>query len=217
MPPLAVFFDFDGVIADTENIHVASWQRTLAAMGWGASDEVCARAVEIDDRVFLKEIFEKHKIEDGDVDGWVRRKQALTIELLTDSPRVFPGVVPLVEALKGRVRLAVVSTTWRANIEAVLAASGLASAFDTIVGKEDVAKVKPDPECYRLAVQRVGVSAAEAVALEDSPTGLAAAKAAKLGTIAIGHRHPRGEWSGDSPYVEGLARYKDVLKALELG
>ncbi|MHC5540453.1 HAD family hydrolase, partial [Singulisphaera rosea] len=90
------------------------------------------------------------------------------------------------------------------------------SAFDAIVGKEDVVRVKPDPECYLLALERVGVSAAEAVAIEDSPMGLTAAKAAMLGTIAVGHRLPRGDWSGDSHYVDGLARYADVLKALEL-
>ncbi|MBV8266223.1 MAG: HAD family phosphatase, partial [Planctomycetaceae bacterium] len=43
-PPRAILFDFDGVIADTENIHIAAWQRTLAALGWEMSDESCARA-----------------------------------------------------------------------------------------------------------------------------------------------------------------------------
>ena len=42
MPPRAVLFDFDGVLADTENIHVAAWQRTFADLGWEVPDEVCA-------------------------------------------------------------------------------------------------------------------------------------------------------------------------------
>ena len=42
MPPRAVLFDFDGVLADTENIHVAAWQRTFADLGWVVPDEVCA-------------------------------------------------------------------------------------------------------------------------------------------------------------------------------
>jgi beta-phosphoglucomutase len=50
MPLKAVLFDFDGVIADTDNHHIAAWQRTLAAMGWQVVDEVAARAAEIDDR-----------------------------------------------------------------------------------------------------------------------------------------------------------------------
>ena len=66
----AVLFDFDGVIADTENVHVAAWQRTFGLMGWIESDEVCARAAEIDDRAFVREVFARRKIE-GDVEGWV--------------------------------------------------------------------------------------------------------------------------------------------------
>lgn len=217
MPPLAVFFDFDGVIADTENIHVAAWQRTLAALGWEASDELCARAVEVDDRAFLAEVFAKRKVEGGDVEGWVRRKQELTVTLLSHSPRLYPGIPELVEGLRGRVRLAVVSTTWRENIATVLEASALADAFEAIVGKEDVSAVKPDPECYRLALERVGVAPEAAVALEDSPSGLSAARGAGVRALAIGHRLPRGDWAGTSEYLESTAGVAKVLHALGLG
>jgi HAD superfamily hydrolase (TIGR01509 family) len=213
MPLKAVLFDFDGVIADTENIHVAAWQRTLAAFGWEMADEVCARSMEIDDRVFLAEVFAKRKLK-GDVEGWVRRKQELTVALLTDSPRVFPGFVPLVEALHGRCRLGVVSTTWRENIVAVLAAAGVSEAFETIVGKEDVAFPKPDPEGYRLAVERLSVKASDAVALEDSETGLNAARAAGISTIVIGHRHRRADWVGAATYVDDLSDTSEMLRIL---
>src|SRR5689334_19316005 len=101
MPPRALLFDFDGVIADTENVHVAAWQRTFAAMGWEAADEVCARSMEVDDRVFLSEVFARREITDGDIDGWVGRKQELTLSLLTDAPRVYSGVAALVDRVKG--------------------------------------------------------------------------------------------------------------------
>ena len=154
MPTLAVLFDFDGVIADTENVHVAAWQRTFGLMGWFESDESCCKAVEVDDRAFLAEVFARRKIEGGDVEGWVARKQELTLRLLGDSPKVYPGVAALVEHLNGRVRLCVVTTTWRANVEAVLRASGLARAFEFVVAKEDVKATKPDPEGYRLALAK---------------------------------------------------------------
>ena len=124
MPPRAVLFDFDGVIADTENIHVAAWQRTFGLMGWRYRPTSLRRAAEIDDRDFLAEVFAGKEIDGGDVDGWVRRKQELTVALLADSPRIYPGVAELVARLRGRVRLAVVSTTWRENIETVLRAAG---------------------------------------------------------------------------------------------
>ena len=68
-PPRALLFDFDGVMADTENIHVAAWQRTFADLGWEVPDEVCARAAEQDDREFLAAIFAEKKIEGGDVEA----------------------------------------------------------------------------------------------------------------------------------------------------
>ena len=144
----AVLLDFDGVIADTENHHIAAWQRTLAALGWQVPDEVAARSADVDDREFLRDLLAVQQITDGDIDGWVRKKQALTISMLRDAPRVYPGVQELVRQLRGRVRLAVVSDTWRENIEVVLSTSGLLAAFELIVGKEDVRSVKPDPEAY---------------------------------------------------------------------
>jgi HAD superfamily hydrolase (TIGR01509 family) len=215
MPTLAVLFDFDGVIADTENVHVAAWQRTFSVMGWVEADEVCARAAEVDDRAFVTEIFDRRKIEGGNVEGWIARKQELTLQLLADSPRLYRGVVPLVHRLKeARVRLGVVTTTWRGNVETVLKASGLLGAFEFIVGKEDVSKPKPDPEGYRLALAKLGLSASEVVAIEDSPTGLASARAAGLRVIAVGHRRGSGDWAQGSAFVGSLADPAEVIAAI---
>ena len=180
MPVRAVLFDFDGVIADTENHHVAAWQRTFAAMGWELPDEIGLLAMEMDDRAFLAGQFARRKIESGDVEGWARRKQELTLGLLRDSPRVYPGVVDLIERLRGSVVMGVGTSTWRENVVAVLEAAGLRSAFDLIVGKEDVAAPKPDPSGYSRAVAALSLRPEEAAALEDSPSGLSAAKAAGL-------------------------------------
>ena len=214
MPTRAVLFDFDGVIADTENVHVVAWQRTFGVMGWLEADEACARAAEVDDRAFVAEVFERRKIESGDVEGWVARKQVLTLRLLADAPRVYRGAAELVEGLKGRARLGVVTTTWRANVEAVLRASGLLDAFEFVVGKEDVKAPKPDPEGYRLAVAKLKLPRRDVVALEDSPTGLASARAAGLRVVAVGHRKPEREWAGDAPFVADLTDRPRVLKAL---
>jgi HAD superfamily hydrolase (TIGR01509 family) len=212
----AVLFDFDGVIADTENHHIAAWQRTLMALGWQVPDEIAARSAEVDDREFLRELFAAQEIIDGDIEGWVRKKQELTIGLLRDSPRLFPGVVELVGKLTGRVRLAVVSGTWRENVEAVLAAPGLSDRFELIVGKEDVAAVKPDPEAYVLALRRLGVGPGQAMAIEDSPSGLAAARAAGVRCIALGHRREFGPWVGDSVYCTGFEPVSGLLPHLGL-
>ncbi len=216
MPPRAILFDFDGVIADTDNQHVAAWQRTLAAMGWQIADEVANRATEIDDRAFLAELFAQRGINGASVEPWVQRKQALTVQLLRESPRIYPGVVALVRELHGRARMAVVSSTWRENITAVLGAAGLADLFDSIVGKEDVTALKPAPEAYELALKKLRLAARSTVAIEDSPTGLASARAAGISAIAVGHRRPFGEWVGDAAYVSGFEPALGLLKHLGL-
>ena len=216
MPARALLLDFDGVIADTENHHIAAWQRTLCALGWHVPDEVAARSAEIDDRDFLRELFASQQIEGGDIEGWVRKKQALTVSLLRDAPRIYPGVHELVGRLHDRMRLAVVTGTWRQNVEAVLAASGLAGAFELIVSKEDVNRVKPDPEAYLLALRRLECSGSQAVAIEDSPSGLAAATAAGIPCIALGHRREFGEWVGSAVYFSGLEPVSGLLQYLRL-
>ena len=216
MPLKAVLFDFDGVIAETENHHVAAWQRTLAAMGWLVPDEIAARAAEVDDREFLIDLFTLRGMPVDRVDDWVRRKQVLTVDLLRTSPRLYPGVAEVVRSLRARVRLAVVSGTWRENIRVVLESSGLADAFDLIVGKEDVAAQKPAPDAYQLALKKLRLSAKSAVAIEDSQTGLSSARGAGLRVIAVGHRRPLGEWVGGAAYIPGFEPPEGLLEHLKL-
>ena len=138
MPLKAVLLDFDGVIAETDNHHIAAWQRTLSTLGWQITDEVAARSAEIDDRDFLVELFANRGIVSHKIEEWVLKKQVLTIQMLRDSPRLYPGVSELIRLLRDKAKLAVVSGTWRENIRAVLGAAGLENCFETIVGKEDV-------------------------------------------------------------------------------
>jgi HAD superfamily hydrolase (TIGR01509 family) len=173
--------------------------------------------MEVDDRQFLASLFAEHRITGGDVEGWVRKKQELTRTLLVDAPRVYPGVKPLVERLRGKLKLGVVTTTWRDNVLAVLDRAGLRPAFDLILAKEDVPVPKPDPECYRRAVQCLSLFPEQAVALEDSPGGLAAARGAGLSVLAVGHRRPAGDWAADAPYLADLEDTGRVLAALGLG
>jgi beta-phosphoglucomutase len=215
MPTNAFLFDFDGVLAETENHHVAAWQRTLSFMGLQVPDEVAVRAADVDDRVFLAELFAERGIPVDKVDEWVRRKQELTVELLRHAPRVFPGVVEVIRALHGRTHLAVVSGTWRENIEVVLHAAGLADAFDLIVAKEDVVRRKPDPEAYLLALEKLRLSPRTVLAFEDSPSGIASARAAGIDRIvAVGHRRPRGDWSAGAEYLDAIASIARALDEL---
>ena len=205
----AVLFDFDGVIADTENVHIAAWERTFALIGWDVPPEVCARAVEEDDRAFLASVFKEKGIENGDVPGWTARKQAFTIEMLASCPRVYPGLHDLIQSFEGMRTLAVVTGTWRENVATVLKACGLSDAFTMIIAKEDVERPKPEPDGYLLALKHLGIEAESAIVIEDSPTGLKAARTAGIQTIAVGHRRPDPEWAEDAVFVPNLMALRD--------
>ena len=75
---------------------------------------------------------------------------------------------------------------------------------------------KPAPDAYQLALKRLRLVAKSTVALEDSPAGLAAARAAGIRAIAVGHRHPFGEWVGDATYISGFEPAHGLLQHLGL-
>lgn len=98
-----------------------------------------------------------------------------------------PGAVELVEGLRGLdgVRLGLASNSPRFLVDDALATAGLTDAFEAIVTSDDVAHAKPAPDIYLLVCQRLGVAPFDALALEDSASGVAAAKAAGLTCIAV--------------------------------
>ena len=96
-----------------------------------------------------------------------------------------PGAVELVRRLRGRIRLGLASNSPRYLVDAALQSSGFADAFGAVVSSDDVAHHKPAPDLYLLACERLGVAPADALALEDTASGIAAAKAAGLTCIAV--------------------------------
>jgi HAD superfamily hydrolase (TIGR01509 family) len=96
-----------------------------------------------------------------------------------------PGARELVDRLRGAVPLAVASNTARDLVLFALASTGLLDAFDVVVTADDVEHGKPAPDVYVEACRQLGVTPAEAIALEDSESGVASAKAAGLTVVAI--------------------------------
>lgn len=214
MPPRAILLDFEGVLADTENVHVAAWERTFGLMGWEVSPESCVRGSEMDDHDFLTDVFFERGFIDGDIKGWVRRKQSLTRQLLADVPPFYPGAAEIVRRLHGKARLAVVATTWRENVEVVLNSADLLKLIDVVVSKEQIRSPKPNGACYRRALKLLDVPKEQAVVLASSFYGYTAAQQATVRTLAIGHRMPRESWPARTPFVPDLTDPSAVLKAL---
>jgi HAD superfamily hydrolase (TIGR01509 family) len=97
----------------------------------------------------------------------------------------FPGAENLVRELKARVPIAVASNTPERLVRGALACAGVTEYFDVVVTADQVAEPKPSPDVYLRACELLGAAPSRSIALEDSPTGAAAARAAGMFVIGI--------------------------------
>ena len=178
----ALLFDFNGTLSDDEGVQCAIFGELFAEQGRPIGeqeyfDELAGRS---DPEIVERWLGAGHPAA-AEV---LERRVQLFRERAGDGSTVPPHVRDAVLRAAGRARLAIVSGAARSEVETVLEAAGL-DVFDVIVSAEDVTRGKPDPEGYLLALEQLGVRAADAVAIEDAPPGIAAAKAAGLRCVAV--------------------------------
>jgi beta-phosphoglucomutase len=185
----AIFFDFDGVLLDTEPVHWASWAEVLQGveldLTWEYYRDHC---IGIDDCDMLREIARAATPPRDWETLWTLypAKKKLFQSRMTDPP--FEGNLrSMLPDLERDYRLAVVSSSACAEIEPLLHAGGIREHFATIVGGEDVQRHKPAPDPYLLAAGRLGVE--RALVIEDSAAGIASGRAAGFEVLAV--KHPR--------------------------
>lgn len=180
----AVVFDMDGLLLDTEVLwHRAEeelFRRHGATFTLEDKLQVIGTSFEHTARFFAKRL------------GQPKRGPALVKELqelmraeVRREVAARPGALELVERLRGQVPLGLASNSPRFLVDDALRTAGLSDAFDAIVTADDVEQGKPAPDLYLLVCQRLGTAPGETLALEDSPAGVAAAKAAGLDCIAV--------------------------------
>lgn len=174
-----VLFDFDGVIADTEESNVKYLGKALAVFGVVITPEEQAQLVGMNDPRILEKMLRrarppvtlKQLLEE-------RQRQGNTYE---DDPDLAPtpGVIEFLHRLRAAgKRIALVSSTSARLILAALNRLGLTSFFDVIICGDMVSEKKPSPECYRKAMALLRARPEECVIVEDSPVGIRAGKAA---------------------------------------
>lgn len=181
----ALLFDFDGLIVDTETPSFASWQEVYRKHGqklplerWAAIVGTIGGFEPLD---YLEELH-------GPVDREAvqARRDEHEISLL-EIEELRPGVLDyLEEAQRVGLKTAIVSSSTQQWVNRHLVRLEQAEHFDEIVTADlDQARAKPRPTLYLEALERLGVSADEAIAFEDSPNGVTAAKAAGIFTVAV--------------------------------
>jgi beta-phosphoglucomutase len=175
----ALLLDFNGTISDDEPLLCRIFQELFAKAGKPITeDEYYDQLAGFSDREIVRMWLGR------DDPGLLETKTARYREL-ADGSTVAPEARDAVHVAAEHVPVAVVSGSARAEIEPVLEAAGIRDAIATVVSVDDVARSKPDPEGFLIALHLLGVDATEATAVEDSPAGVAAAKAAGLYCAAV--------------------------------
>lgn len=181
----AIIFDFDGLILDTEGPVYRSWVEVYEAHGEELPFErwvriVGSTSVEFHPQHHLEERLGRPLPQEV-LDRRVSRRTEMVL-----AEKVLPGVVELVEdARLAGLKLGVASSSTSDWVRGHLARLGILDRFDCIRCRDEVARAKPEPDLYLAVLDCLGVAAAEAFAIEDSPNGIAAAKSAGLRCVAI--------------------------------
>ena len=213
----AVIFDFDGVIVDTEPLHYAAFQRILEPLGLGFSwDQYIETYMGFDDRDAFLEAFrtEGQTLLPQELARLVDAKAIIFQEVIRDGIKAYPGVIELITDLRAAgLPLAICSGALLSDITPILKILNISNCFDTIVTAEEVAKSKPDPECYRTAFSRLlachpdrDVTAGQTIAIEDTPAGIQSAKAAGLQVIAVTNSYPETSLSEADHIITSLKK-----------
>ena len=181
----ALIFDFDGTIIDTEKADLESWQEIFAEHQVPFDTELflanLGRAVALVDLFDHLESGVGHPVNRGKLR---RRKKQLFLDRVAELD-LRPGVRHWIgQAGQRGIMLGIASCGSRTWIEMNLHRLGMLEQFDAVIGRDHLKNAKPDPEVYLQALHKLGVGPAEAVAVEDSPNGIAAAKAAGIFTVA---------------------------------
>ena len=185
---LAVIFDFDGVLADTERLHLAAFRDVFDTRGWALDDEAYFnRYMGYDDAGVVRAYAADRgvSLDDDELASMVRRKSVAFRQHLGSGRVLYPGAADCLTRLSGRYVLGVASGAFRAEIIDILSAGGVLAHFRTIVGADDASAMKPAPEPYLKAASQLGIDPRRCVAVEDSWWGLQSAAAAGMRTVAI--------------------------------
>jgi HAD superfamily hydrolase (TIGR01509 family) len=182
----ALLFDFDGTMLETESSSYGSWRELLAEHDYDLTHDTWSAAVGTIDGVDPVELLESHLGAPVDRDALQHRQAALHREMLTEEV-LRPGIQRIVDEARARgVHTAIVTSASERWVREHLGRLDLDAHWEHIVAADgDPDRAKPAPLLYEEALALLGIAPAEGVAIEDSPNGIAAAKAAGLVTVAF--------------------------------
>jgi beta-phosphoglucomutase len=215
MTPHAVVFDFDGVLADSEPLHLRVYQELLAEDGLTLTPAEYFDSYLGFDDIGVFEALARDKglaIGNGRLEALVARKTEIFQALARREQVFFPGAADCVRAFAAVCPIAIASGALRHEIELILEAAGLTTVVPVIVAAGETPRSKPAPDPYARAIELLGVhhgctiQPRQSIAIEDSRWGLDSARAAGLTTVAVTTSYDASQLGGADLIVPGIAQ-----------
>jgi beta-phosphoglucomutase len=215
----AVIFDLDGLIVDSEPLHLRAMNQALAPVGITLSEADWVSRVGYKSIETIRLLRERHHFERS-VDE-IERDKVHAYHHLIRQPgtlTMMPGVHEAIRACQqAQLPLALASSAVRGDITIILSAFALDTSFNVVIAGDEVPKGKPDPAIFLKAAEGLAVDPAVCLVLEDAPTGVAAANAAGMLSVAIPSRFTRQQhFDGAQVILDTLFDFVEKLDSLIL-
>ena len=183
----AIIFDLDGLLADTEKLHLSAYKTVFSELGFELSDQE----------------YENHWIRDGQgtdafLEKWnlaidpdfVRNEKALLYKkLVSSSAELMPGACELLCALKGKKTMALATSSHPKDANAVIKALDIEDFFSCVAAKFSVERIKPFPDIFLYVANEMNIPPENCLVMEDAEKGILAADAAGMKSIAVPNIH----------------------------
>jgi beta-phosphoglucomutase len=217
----AVIFDFNGILADDDPIHMQVLHKVASEEGVTfTEDEYMESYLPLNDRDCFQELWRRNQrtLRQGELDELIRRKGVYYFGAIDEKNVLFDGAADAVRAAAARGPVAVASGARVGEIRHILGKGGLLDCFSTIVGMEDVRRGKPDPEPFSLAFARLaerlpGLAPEECAAVEDSIGGIQSAHSAGMPCLGVAHSYPRTRLEEAKPkwVIDSISDFSEWL------
>lgn len=202
-----VIFDLDGVIADTVPAHYAAWKRMFEEEGYAFDDQVYHDKVD-GRRRFDGALAVMVDATPDRVSAAAARKDAYFLAQIEQGQfEVFADTLDFLRACRAEGIVLATASSSR-NVRLVLEKAGIADEFAAIVGGDDVANGKPNPDIFLLAAERLGMASDACIVIEDAISGVAAAKTGGFFCIGIDRSGQSQRLAGADLIVASLSELR---------
>jgi len=210
----AIVFDFDGVLSDSEPLHLAAYQEVLGAIDVTLTrDEYYAHLLGYSDEDVFRLLGEQHgwNWNGGQIADLITKKSEIFDRMVASGAVLYRSAPACIERLAARYPLGIASGALRHEIHTVLTGAHLAHHFRFIVGAGDTPHSKPAPDPYVRAAELHGMEPSACVAIEDSRWGIESAKSAGMKCVGITNSYPAAELSAADRVIGSLDEFTEEL------